>query len=148
MPDKKELLKAAFTQAVDILPPATMKDSIEKAVLATEMKAFALAKGIEFTDEEISEEIAKGLADLANAKDYGRPVDSAAKPSTLSDLFLKAVELFPPAILDADIEEDVFATKIKALAEEENLKFTDEEIAEAIAEGLKALKRISQDFEK
>ena len=146
MLDKKQLLKTAFLKAAEILPPAALKDEIEESVLATEMKAFAQKNDVEFTDEEISEAIAEGLAALKNANDYGKPIGEA-KPSTLAELFLKAAELFPPAVIDDDIEPKLFAERIKALAAEENLEFTDEEIAKAIADGLKKLKKVSSDFD-
>ncbi len=66
---QKDFLKFAFEEAITEVNPNAVDKDVAKATIATSMKAYADREGCKFTDAEIAETIAAGLAELEKAKE-------------------------------------------------------------------------------
>ena len=61
--------------------------------------------------------------------------------------FEEAINEVNPNSVDKDVAKATIATVMKAYADREGCKFTDEEIAETIEAGLKELDKANEDYE-
>ena len=150
-------LDFAFETTADTIDIGAFTEKEALEFIITGMKGYCKRNGYDFSDEEIRERAAKGIAELNKADadfDDKHRFDSANAPvaQTREDLLNYAFEtvqntLNLGAFSDADALNYVI-TGMKGYAQRAGYDFTDEEIIEKAAAGIKELRHASADFDE